>query len=125
MKLGTFQVRTQVGRFSRLGIFTDGLIIDANFGFAWYMRQQGEAEPQVLADAHLPSTMLDYLRAGDRALHNVRELISRSGPPAYWWKDSSPPRGPNDETLVYRPDEVRLRAPLPNPVSVRDFYAFE
>jgi 2-keto-4-pentenoate hydratase/2-oxohepta-3-ene-1,7-dioic acid hydratase in catechol pathway len=35
------------------------------------------------------------------------------------------PRGPNDETLVYEPGNVRLRAPLPQPASVRDFYAFE
>jgi 2-keto-4-pentenoate hydratase/2-oxohepta-3-ene-1,7-dioic acid hydratase in catechol pathway len=34
-------------------------------------------------------------------------------------------RGPNDETIAYAPHEVRLLAPLPNPASVRDFYAFE
>src|SRR5205085_677296 len=34
-------------------------------------------------------------------------------------------RGPNDETLIYALVDVRLLAPLPNPTSVRDFYAFE
>jgi len=34
-------------------------------------------------------------------------------------------RGSNDETLLYAPGEVRLLAALPNPASVRDFYAFE
>jgi 2-keto-4-pentenoate hydratase/2-oxohepta-3-ene-1,7-dioic acid hydratase in catechol pathway len=34
-------------------------------------------------------------------------------------------RGPNDETLIYSPGEVRLRTPIPNPPSIRDFYAFE
>jgi len=33
--------------------------------------------------------------------------------------------GPNGETLLYDPAEVKLLAPLPNPASVRDFYAFE
>ncbi len=34
------------------------------------------------------------------------------------------PARANDETLVYAGD-VRLLAPLPNPPSLRDFYAFE
>jgi 2-keto-4-pentenoate hydratase/2-oxohepta-3-ene-1,7-dioic acid hydratase in catechol pathway len=35
------------------------------------------------------------------------------------------PQGMNHETLVYPPDAVRLRAPLPRPSSLRDFFAFE
>jgi 2-keto-4-pentenoate hydratase/2-oxohepta-3-ene-1,7-dioic acid hydratase in catechol pathway len=59
-------------------------------------------------------------------VHSALELFMLSGPhPAEWWKESHPPRGPNDETLVYEPEQVRLLAPLPNPTSVRDFYAFE
>jgi len=116
MRLCTFEVATHLGRHSRVGVFKDSRIIDINFATAWYLAQQGESEPQQLADALAPSNMLEFLRAGLRALHTSEELFLGAGPrPAEWWTLESPPRGPNDETLVYKPAEVRLCAPLPNP----------
>jgi hypothetical protein len=119
MKLCTFEVSTPVGRHSRVGVWNEDRIIDVNFATAWYLSQQGEPEPQRLANALAPSSMLDYLRAGLRALNSTDELFRESGPqPFGWWKGDNPPRGPNDETLVYQPDEVRLCAPVPNPARV-------
>jgi hypothetical protein len=115
MRLCTFEVATHVGRHSRVGAFRDGRVIDLNFATAYNLAQQGESEPQQLADALVPSTMLEFLRAGLRAMHTAEELFLGSSQPADWWKLPCPPRGPNDETLVYTPDQVRLRAPLPNP----------
>jgi hypothetical protein len=116
MRLCTFEVATPLGRHSRVGAFKDGRVIDLNFATAWYLAQQGESEPQRLADALAPSTMLEFLRAGLRATHTAEELFLGAGPrPSDWWKVESPPQGPNDETLVYSPNQVRLRAPLPNP----------
>ena len=55
--------------------------------------------------------MLEFLRAGLRAQHSAVALF-RGGPsPAAWWKLPSPTRGPNDETLVYTPDQ----GPSPSP----------
>jgi len=116
MKLCTFEVSTHLGRHSRVGAYKDGRILDLNFATAWYLAQQGESDPQVLADALVPPKMLEFLRAGLRAMHTSEELFFGAGPrPADWWKIETPPRGPNDETLVYGTDQVRLRAPLPNP----------
>jgi len=115
MRLCTFEVSTHVGRHSRVGAFKDGRVIDLNFATAWNLAQQGESESQQLADALVPSTMLEFLRAGLRAMHTAEELFLGASPPPDWWKEPCPPRGPNDETLVYTPDQVRLRAPLPNP----------
>src|SRR5262245_18227367 len=115
MKLCTFEVSTHLGRHSRVGIFRDGRIVDVNFANAWHLAQQGESEPHRLADALTPSSMMDFLRAGLRAMHAAEELFADEGPqPAGWWKLQKPPRGPNDETLSYRPDEVRVRAPVHN-----------
>ncbi len=116
MKLCTFEVATHLGRYSRVGAYKDGRIVDLNFAAAWHMAQQGESEPQQLADALLPASMPGFLRAGLRATHTAESLFDAAGPkPAEWWKLEPPPRGPNDETLVYQPEQVRLRAPLPNP----------
>ena len=116
MKLCTFEVSTHLGRHNRVGAYKDGRFIDLNFATAWYLAQQGEAEPQQLADALVPPRMIDFLRAGLRAMHTSEELFLGAGPrPADWWKVECPPRGPNDETLVYAAGQVRLRAPLPNP----------
>jgi Fumarylacetoacetate (FAA) hydrolase family len=116
MKLCTFEVATHLGRYSRVGAYRDGRIIDLNFATAWYMTQQGESEPQQLADALVPASMPGFLRAGLRATHTADQLFDANGAkPAEWWRQDAPPRGPNDETLVYQPEQVRLRAPLPNP----------
>jgi len=119
MKLCTFEVSTPVGRQSRVGVWNEECIIDVNFATAWYLSQQGEPEPQRLANALAPSGMLDFLRAGLRAINSTEELFRESGPqPSGWWKQDSLPRGPNDETLVYQPNEVRICAPVPNPARV-------
>ena len=117
MKLCTFEVATQVGRRQRVGVYVDGRIVDVNFATAWRQQQKDEPEPQRLADALAPANMLDFLRAGPRALHAARDAASGWG--------AACPSGVNGETLIYREAEVRLLAPLPNPNSVRDFYAFE
>lgn len=113
VKLCTFEIATHLGRHRRLGAMKDGRVVDLNFATAWYMAQTGEAEPQRLADALVPNTMLEFLRTGLRASHTAEELFLGAGPhPADWWRREPPPRGPNDETLVYRPADVRLCAPL-------------
>ena len=116
MKLCTFEVSTHLGRHDRVGAYKDERVIDLNFATAWYLAQQGESEPQLLADALVPPRMVEFLRAGLRAMHTSEELFLGAGPrPSDWWKVDNPPRGPNDETLVYSVDQVKLRAPLANP----------
>ena len=56
MKLCTFEVATHVGRHCRLGAFRSGRIVDLNFATAWYLAQQGEPEPQKLANALVPES---------------------------------------------------------------------
>jgi 2-keto-4-pentenoate hydratase/2-oxohepta-3-ene-1,7-dioic acid hydratase in catechol pathway len=99
-------------------VWNEECIIDVNFSTAWYLAQQGEPEPQRLANALAPGGMLDFLRAGLRAVNATEELFRASGPqPSGWWKQNTP-RGPNGETLVYQPDQVRICAPVPNPARV-------
>ena len=111
MKLCTFEVATQVGRVRRLGALSGRGIVDLNFAYAKLLDARGERRPQVVADALLPANMREFLEAN--ALSRACECVDVQG------------EGLNGETLVYDRAQVRLLAPLPNPASVRDFYAFE
>jgi hypothetical protein len=109
LKLCTFEVATHLGRHRRLGAHQEQRVLDLNFATTWYLAQTGEPEPQRLAEALVPASMLGYLRSGLRASRTTDELFLGAGPhPAHWWLCEQPPRGPNDETLVYRDSEVRL-----------------
>src|SRR5207247_3914190 len=66
-----------------------------------------------------PARMLERLDGGPSARARARQAFEHAvslGEAA---------RGPAGETIVYRPEQVRLLAPLPNPPSLRDFIAFE
>ena len=75
-----------------------------------------------MASVMLPCDMLDFLQGGGTTADTARRVIAavrqdlRSGRTL---------KGPNDEALIHPLDSVRLMAPLTNPPSVRDFYAFE
>jgi hypothetical protein len=114
LRLCTFEVMTPVGKQRRLGAFVDGCIADLNFATAWYMKQTGETEPQRMADALVPADLPTFAKFGLRAVHTAEELFLGAGPwPAHWWTEGDDVRGPNDEKLIYRADEVRVLAPLP------------
>jgi len=119
MKLCTFEVHTPLGPACRLGAAMARGIVDLNFACARLLAEQGDPQPQKVADALLPADMLEYLRGEERAAEWARRsLTAVDAAPG----DASGPRG---ETLLYPPQHVKLLAPLPNPASVRDFYAFE
>ena len=101
-----------MGRQRRLGAVLPAGILDLNFACAAHVQSQK------LADALLPGNMREFLEGESRAMDAAREAI------AFFERDGVR-RGSNDETLLYAPGEVRLLAALPNPASVRDFYAFE
>ena len=123
MKLCTFEVATSLGRHRRLGAVVAAGIVDMNFACAWHLARKGDARPYTLADVLVPDSLLEFIRGGEtsegfaRAALEALEAESSGGRGA--------PGGPNDETLVYDPGSVRMLAPLPEPESVRDFYAFE
>jgi 2-keto-4-pentenoate hydratase/2-oxohepta-3-ene-1,7-dioic acid hydratase in catechol pathway len=122
MKLVSFRVRTAVGAFVRVGALHGETIIDLNMAQARRLADQQEAQPYRLANAMVPSTMLELLEGGPSAMTAARRAFEhavRLGRSA---------QGPEGETLAYPAgfrDEVRIIAPLPNPPSLRDFIAFE
>jgi 2-keto-4-pentenoate hydratase/2-oxohepta-3-ene-1,7-dioic acid hydratase in catechol pathway len=120
LKLCTFEIKTHLGRRQRLGAVLPEGIVDLNFACAWWLWRRGQKRPNLLADVQLPPNMLEYLETeswfpASEAFQYFCDMLKHHGRL----------EGPNEETLLYSPDEVRLLAPLPNPASVRDFFAFE
>jgi 2-keto-4-pentenoate hydratase/2-oxohepta-3-ene-1,7-dioic acid hydratase in catechol pathway len=122
MKLCTFEVKTTLGRHRRLGAVIQGGIVDLNLACAWHLDRKHEARPYVLADVLVPDNMLEYLRGEETSAGFARATLASVQEEL---ASGAVPLGLREETLVYQPDEVALRAPLPLPVSMRDFYAFE
>jgi 2-keto-4-pentenoate hydratase/2-oxohepta-3-ene-1,7-dioic acid hydratase in catechol pathway len=112
LKLCTFEVRTHLGRHRRLGAVLDAGILDLNFACAARLKSRK------LADALVPAAMREFLEGEAESMAAARESIA-------FFEQTRIRRGTNDETLLYAPAEIRLLAPLPNPASLRDFYAFE
>lgn len=119
MKLVTFQISTPLGPFVRVGALHKQYVVDLNTAHRRWLSDQGEAQPRRIADAQVPSTMLEFLEGGPSTMAAARralEYVTTIGPSI---------QGPEKETICHPHGAVSLAAPLPNPPSLRDFIAFE
>lgn len=118
MRLVTYEIKTALGRHQRLGALVDDHVADLNFACAWHQANLERPEPYRYADAHVPSTMREFLQGGRPAMQEARELLKAL-------QAAGRPEGPSEETLLHPLDAVKLVCPVPEPNSLRDFYAFE
>jgi 2-keto-4-pentenoate hydratase/2-oxohepta-3-ene-1,7-dioic acid hydratase in catechol pathway len=102
----------------RLGLILSDSILDLNLATAWRLHVDGYNSSREVADALVPPSMLGFIQAGRRSLEEAHLTFDR-------WSVERLEIGPDDETLLYPRDEVRLVTPLPNPPSLRDFYSIE
>jgi len=112
LKLCTFEIHTHLGRHRRLGAVVEAGILDLNLVCA------ARVKSHKLADALVPANMREFLEGEAASMAAADETVE-------YFERTRPARGLNDETLLYARSEVKLLTPLPNPASVRDFYAFE
>lgn len=122
MKLITFQVKTMVGNFERLGCLHGGQIVDLNFAYAALRRKEGKAASQRGADALVPADMLAFLDGGKEALAEAQRALHFA---AERMRRAEHFSGPEGEQITYSENEVKWLAPLPRPRALRDFFAFE
>lgn len=127
MKLVTFEVATPVGRIQRLGVlFSQDLeyIVDLNATYAWWLKQEGISTSRRIADALIPPNMRGFIEGGQYSLEEARKVLTFAE--KEWnLQEAIRFRGENGENLLFHRSNVRLKAPLPNPNSLRDFLAFE
>ncbi|HKO31073.1 MAG TPA: fumarylacetoacetate hydrolase family protein [Nitrospiraceae bacterium] len=119
MKLVSFQIATPVGLFTRVGAIQGQSIVDLNLAYARWLADQREAQPYRLANAQVPSNMLEFLEGGASAMAAAQRAMS------YLAMLAPSTKGPSGETIVYPSAGIQLAAPLLNPPSLRDFIAFE
>jgi len=122
MKLVSFRVPTPLGTFLRAGALNDHAVIDLNMAYVRMLADQQESQPYRIANAAVPSAMLEFLEGGPSALTRAREACD------YAKRVGEGATGPRGERIVYEltdSSDIRLSAPLPNPPSLRDFIAFE
>lgn len=116
MKLVTFEVGTPLGPVERLGAVRDGRVVDLTLAASLLYTAERRARPAERAAFFVPPCLLGLLDGGAEAMGEARRALdSVTGEPA----------GPRGETVVWKETAVKLKAPLPRPRSVRDFFAFE
>ncbi len=123
MKLVTFEISTVLGRVQRIGALKeDRIIIDLNFAYSCYLATKYDTKrAREIASVILPPDMIGFFNSGkegreaaelavDFATHHLAKGVSL---------------GHDGERLIFFIDEVKLKAPVPRPNSIRDYLAFE
>lgn len=122
MKLVTFELSAPVGPVRRIGAISRDKIIDLNMGYTRYLADKpSNRRPYELAVAVLPPDMIVFFRSGQKGVEAARTTMD------YIVKQLSkaPVMGPRGEKIIYDMGEVKLKAPVPRPNSIRDYLAFE
>ncbi|HEU5369022.1 MAG TPA: fumarylacetoacetate hydrolase family protein [Ktedonobacterales bacterium] len=107
------------GLSGRAGVLHGDLMIDLPIAFEWARGNLPGALPRELREGPLPDTLLGLLRLTPDFIQSADQVIDAlAALPAEQLLSLEP-------GLAYPASKGRLRAPIPEPPSVRDFYAFE
>ncbi len=119
MKFVTFEVNTAVGALQRIGVLREANIVDLHSAYASYLREaRGVYGWRALAQAVVPPDMLKFIEGGPVSMDAARLAL-----------DHVEKRGGGQvtdrgERLLHDLHDVKLLAPVPHPVSIRDCSAF-
>lgn len=115
MKLVTFEVPEPTGAVERVGVVnSDGAFVDVTTGYATKLEAEGHPTPDSRAQSIAPPDMVTFLEQGTEAMEAAKAV-----------KDMTAERGYGDRQLIFNPDSVTLKSPLPRPRKIRDFSVFE
>lgn len=113
MKYVTF-VTPDAPREPKLGAVLDDVVIDLHAAQSWAQGARG------LPPEPLPSSLFELIHAGQGALLYARNLVN-----VLDGVDPTIVKGAHRVQVGWRLPEVTLYPPLPRPMTIRDFYAFE
>jgi acylpyruvate hydrolase len=103
MKLTTFVIH----KHDRLGAVVGEKIFDLNAAYSAYLESEGVSGAQATANAHLPERMRAFIELGDIALEAAGKALDFLRKENY-----------GVEGAVFKLDEVKLRAPIPDPPKI-------
>jgi len=119
MRFVTFEIDTPIGPAQRIGVLQEQDIVDLHMSYAAYFREVRSVwRWQEMAASVLPPDMLKFIEGGDVSMEAAQyalEYAEKRG-------DGSGRDGVG--RLHYALSEVRLLAPVPRPLSIRDCSAF-
>jgi fumarylacetoacetate (FAA) hydrolase len=113
MKLLTF-VLPESPRQTRLGALVKDSVVDLEVARRWAQGARG------IPAQELPATMLELIHTGRPGQEYVGRVLE-----ALDGKDPTQLKGPGRAAVAYPRRQVYLYPPLPRPLVLRDFYAFE
>ena len=118
MKYVAYRLSTPLGEMPRIGyVREDGQIVDLRAVYRLYLREKEQVfDWETLADSVMPDDLLSYIRRGSVC----QEAMEKAK--AYFEESGSPERG--EEQYLFPKEAVRLTAPVPFPVSLRDNSAY-
>jgi 2-keto-4-pentenoate hydratase/2-oxohepta-3-ene-1,7-dioic acid hydratase in catechol pathway len=118
MKLVSYEVQTELGRFERIGSLAHGTIVDLNSACAAYFSESQDANAALRqADALVPPDMIRFLEGGDVGREMADKALAYAGERL---KVEAQPRGPQGQRLAFDESEIRWLAPVPRPPMIRD-----
>ena len=123
MKLVTFEIKTPVGGFTRIGDFSSDRIIDLNSAYVCYLHyNKSEEDIYSIANSIIPSDMIAFLKFGELSREAAKKAVEFVNSRR---RKGEELKGPNDEKITFKRDEVKLLAPIPRPNTLRDYMGFK
>lgn len=120
MKFVTFEIKTVVGALRRMGVLNNHELVDLNAAYSCYLWEvHGIWRWKELALAEVPVDMLQFIENGPKALEAAEIGMQ------YVKERPSEEKGPGGERIIHQLDEVKIKAPFPSPISIRDCLTFE
>jgi 2-keto-4-pentenoate hydratase/2-oxohepta-3-ene-1,7-dioic acid hydratase in catechol pathway len=118
----TFEISTTIGPVRRIGAISRDKIIDLNTGYTRYLADRpGSGRYYEMSAAVVPPEMIAFFRSGQEGLEAAQITIDYVSTK----QSKGPIIGPQGEKIIYSMDEVKVKAPVPHPNSIRDYLAFE
>lgn len=119
MKFVTFEVRTAIGMVRRIGVLREQNVIDLHAAYASYLREVRAVHRwREIAKSLVPADMLKFIEGGEMSMEAAYLALE------YFEKTGSLEVSQVREKQSYHLDEIKLVAPVPRPVSIRDCTAF-
>jgi fumarylacetoacetate (FAA) hydrolase len=119
MKLVNFVIPTDEHRQIRLGVIAGNAVIDLQTAESWAQGARG-LRPALPNLNVIAEPMMPFIAAGAGALDHARHILQ-----ALDGVDPLQHKAANRQRVAHPLDTIRLIAPTPLPMSLRDFYAFE